>query len=737
MPDIKNFSAEWGGRTLSVETGKYATQAGGSCLMQYGETVVLATATMSEGTRDGIDFLPLMVEYEEKMYAAGRIKGSRFVKKEGRPTDEAVLVGRYIDRALRPLFNGDIRNDIQVIVTCLAFDGENDPDVLGLIAASCALHISDIPWNGPIADVRVGSINGEWVLNPTYEARGKSVLDLAFAGTPDKVVMVEAGAKEAAESLVLEAFWFGQKHLATPIKLIEEVRKAVGKEKRDVLSPKSDEDKAKRARKEEIQTIARPFISGAARELMFSTPLASKVERAHQKSEIKKRTAAFLESQGIGEDEVKHGTGIIGDVIEELVMISILTDGKRVDGRGIHDIRALTSEVGLLPRVHGSGHFKRGDTQVLSVVTLGGPGDAQVLDGMEHVETKRFFHHYNFPPYSVGEVKPMRGPGRREIGHGALAEKAISGMLPEKETFPYTIRVVSEVLGSNGSSSMGSTCGTTLALMDAGVPMKAAVAGIAMGLATDRQGNWKVITDLQDLEDGEGGMDFKIAGSETGITAIQMDTKTDGLTRPMIEQTFAQAREARLQVLGVMKACIAAPRADLSPHAPRIITLKIDPELIGNVIGPGGKMINEIIDTTGVDSIDIEDDGLVMITSRNAEAAKKAYDWVNNLTRKVQVGETFQGKVTRLMNFGAFVEFLPKQEGLVHISELAPWRVNEVGDIVNVGDKVFVKVSEVDALGRINLSMKQAAGNVYPEKPPAPAARPPSAAPRPPARPSR
>lgn len=744
MSDVKTFSTEWGGKTLTIETGKYATQAGGSVTVRYGDTIVLATAVMSDSGRDGMDFFPLMVEYEERLYAAGRIKGSRFIKKEGRPTDEAVLVGRAIDRAIRPLFDNRIRTDIQVVVTCLSFDGENDPDVLGLIGASCALHMSEIPWNGPIGCVRVGQIGGEWVLNPSYEARKKSILDLQFAGTAEKVVMVEAGAKEAPEDVVLGGFWFGMKHMAAPVKLIEEVRAACGKPKRDVFTPKNDEEAAKVARRAEVQALARPFILEATKELMFGAPRSSKVERAAQKKEIKKRAEAFLAGKGIEGDEIKYGTAIVGDVVEEAVSAAILQEGKRVDGRGITQVRELVCEVDVLPRVHGSAHFKRGDTQVLTTVTLGGPGDAQELDGMETVAKRRYFHHYNFPPYSVGEVKPMRGPGRREVGHGALAEKALFDMMPEMEGFPYTIRAVSEVFGSNGSSSMASTCGSTLALMAAGVPIKAPVAGIAMGLATDGKGAWKVITDLQDLEDGAGGMDFKIAGSAMGVTAIQMDTKTDGLTKDIIEATFRQAKDARQHILEAMLKAIAAPRADLSPYAPRIITLKINPEKIGAVIGPGGKVINEIIATTGVGSIDIEDDGLVMITSVNAEAAQKALAWVSSLTREAKVGEVFSGKVTRLMNFGAFVEFLPKQEGLVHVSEMAPWRVNEPGDIVKVGQEVQVKVSEIDNLGRINLSMKQAPGNVYPEKPPESAmgdSRPPARSsgfgngPRPPRRP--
>ena len=724
MSDINTFETDWGGKKLTIQTGKYATQANGACTVQYGDTIVLATAVMSETAREGLDFFPLLVEYEERMYAAGRIKGSKFVKKEGRPTDEAVLTGRFIDRAIRPMFDDRMRNEIQVVVTCLAFDGENDPDILGLIAASCALHISEIPWNGPIADIRVGQIDGQWVINPSYAAREKSTLDLAFAGTKDKILMVEAGARQVPEETVLEAFWFGQKHLDNPIELIEKVQKQVGKKKRDILTPKTDGEKALLEKQTAVQAVARPFIVEQVQELFFRVPVASKVERANQKMELKRRLKAYLAEKGIAEDDIHFGTDIVVDVLEEEISRLILDEERRVDGRHITQIRPLVSEVGMLPRAHGSGHFKRGDTQVLSVVTLGAPGDAQELDGMETVGKKRYFHHYNFPPYSVGEVKPMRGPGRREIGHGALAEKAIIPVLPPKESFPYTIQVVSEVLTSNGSSSMGSTCGSALALMDAGVPISAPVAGIAMGIATDAKGRWKVFTDLQDLEDGKGGMDFKVAGTDAGITAIQMDTKTAGLTKEMVIQTLNQAAIARKEILKVMAHAIAAPRPDLSPFAPRIITIQIDPEQIGSVIGPGGKMINEIIETTGVQSIDIEDSGLVMITSTNGESGKKAEEWVRNLTRTVVAGEIFKGKVTRLMDFGAFVEILPKQEGLVHISELAPWRVNTVGDIVKVGDAVMVKVKEIDELGRINLSMKAAPGNTYPKQPPASASAP-------------
>lgn len=717
MNKIQKFETQWGGKTLSIEVGKYAAQANGACMVQYGDTVILATATLSSNKRDGIDYLPLMVDYEEKLYAAGRIKGSRFMKTEGRPTDEAILTARFIDRALRPLFHSDIRNDIQVIVTCLAFDGENDPDVLGLIGGSCALAMSDIPWDGPIGCVRVGQVEGEWVLNPSYEAREKSLLDLAFAGTTETVIMVEAGANEAPENVVLEAFWFGQKHLKEPMELIGQVVKAAGKTKIDILSPKTEEEKSILVARKNVEDAVRPYILEQVKELFFKVPQATKGERAAQKTELKARTKQFLIDKGIDKDQIKYGTDIVIEVLETELTRAMIEDSRRVDGRGLNEIRPLLAEVQLLPRVHGTGHFMRGETQVLTIITLGAPGDEQTLDGMETVGKKRYFHHYNFPPFSVGEVKPLRGPSRRDIGHGGLAEKALRNMLPDKESFPYTVRAVSEVFGSNGSSSMASTCGSSLALMDAGVPIKAAVAGIAMGLASDDKGRFKVLTDLQDLEDGEGGMDFKIAGSKDGITAIQMDTKTKGLSREIVTQAVNQAFEARMKILDVMNAIIATPRPDLSPYAPRIITLRINPESIGSVIGPGGKMINEIIATTGVQAIDIEEDGLVMITSKDSNGADQAKAWIESLTREAKVGEIYQGKVVRVMDFGAIVEFLPKKDGMVHVSNMAPWRVENVTDIVKMGQMVFVKVMEINPDGKISLSMKEAPGNVYPEKP--------------------
>jgi len=716
-----------GNQSIKLEVGRFSEQANAAILVSYGDTVVHVTAVMGKSDTT-LSYFPLSVDFAEKLYAGGKIKGSRWVKRDGRPSDEAILKGRIIDRSIRPLFPKNVKRDVQIIATVLSADGANDADMLGLVGTSAALHVSNIPWDGPIAGIRVGMIEGAFVANPTYEQRASSSLDLIVSGSKEAIVMVEAGANEASEKTCLEGFEFGLKHLRKPLELIEQVRKEVGKPKKDVFAPKNAEEKTKNERREVIENLVHPFITEKTRELFFGEPKASKVERRLAKNKVKELTADFLTSQEISKDDQKYGLAIVGDVIEEEISRAIIEDGKRVDGRAINEIRFLLGEVAIFPRVHGSAHFKRGETQVISITTLGAPGDEQTLDGMELVGTKRFFHHYNFPPFSVGECKPMRGPSRRDIGHGALAEKALVPMMPDKETFPYTIRVVSEVLGSNGSSSMASTCGATLALMDAGVPIKAPVAGIAMGLASDKKGNWKVFTDLQDLEDGVGGMDFKIAGSREGITAIQMDTKTDGLSFEIIKTAVTQSREARMQILDVIIGTLPTHRPDLSPYAPRIITLRINPASIGNVIGPGGKMINEIIATTGVQAIDIEDDGLVCITSTNAEGAQKAFEWIKNLTREVVAGETFKGKVTRLMDFGAFVEILPKQEGLVHISKLAPWRVEKVSDIVKPGDEVFVKVSEIDDMGRINLSMKDAIGNVYPEKPTAPPAsnRPPN-----------
>ncbi|MFH0804988.1 MAG: polyribonucleotide nucleotidyltransferase [Patescibacteria group bacterium] len=708
---IQKFTAEVGGKTLAIETGKYAGLANAACTVQYGDTVVLSTVVLSSSIREGIDYFPLMVDYEERLYAAGKIKGSRFIKREGRPTDEAILTGRVIDRSVRPLFDQRMRNDVQLSVLVLSVDQENDPDVPALIAAATVLAMSESPWNGPIAGVRVGQINGEWVLNPSYEARGKSDLDLILAASRDKAVMIEAGAKQVSEEVVAGAIEFGQKHVRTVIDLIEQVVAAAGKKK---IVPAADGGEV--ATKVRAKVVA--FFSTEKRDTLFADP-----SRQAQKAAIEKLTTdldeALKADNEVTKEERAAGVGMLDEMINEAAMSYVLDTGKRVDGRALNEIRPLSAAVALLPRTHGSGLFQRGETQVMSIITLGSPGDEQTLDGMEENGKKRYMHHYNFPSYSVGEVKPNRGPGRREIGHGALAEKALLPLLPDKEAFPYTIRVVSEVLSSNGSTSQASVCGSSLALMDAGVPITAPVAGIAIGLVVDPKDatRYKVMTDIQGIEDHAGGMDFKVAGTAKGITAIQVDIKVDGLTMPMVRDALASAQTARQQILGVMQQAIAEPRKELSPYAPRITTIRINPELIRDVIGKGGETINKIIDECGgadVIKIDIEDDGLIFVTSTSSDMAKKAEEWIQNITREVVPGEVYEGTVTQIMKdrnsgteIGAIVELAPGKDGMVHISEFAEGRIRNVSDVVTVGQKLKVKVVEVDKeRGRTSLSVK-------------------------------
>ncbi len=706
MDPQKEYSIEWGGRTLTIGVGQLAQQANGSCTVRYGDTVVLCTATLGN-EREGADFFPLAVDFEERMYAAGRIKGSRFIKREGRPTDEAILSGRLIDRAIRPLFPDGLHNEVAVVATVFSHDQENDADVPGLIGASCALLLSNIPWNGPIAAVRIGQKDGAFTLMPTYAEVNGGGLDLIVAGTHNKTIMIEAGANIVSEDKMLEAMKFAHENLEPVITLIEKVAKENGKKKIDPMAPKSEEDAAKNEEVAQIHAKVLAFLHEHTATL-FSEPLKTKADRKAAVVRLKAELGSHLAELGIGKDNRKKAEDVVDAFIESEITRQILEDGERADGRAIDEIRELGCVVNVMPRTHGSGLFQRGGTQVLSSVTLGSPGMEQTLDTMEFQAKKRFFHHYNFPSYSVGETRGNRGPGRREIGHGALAERALLPVLPSREAFPYTIRVVSEVLGSNGSSSMGATCGSTLALMDAGVPLSAPVAGVAMGLASDEKAQkYRVITDLQDLEDGAGGMDFKIAGTRDGITAIQMDTKTSGLPWQVVVETLAQSKQARLRILDALLGVLPAPRIELSKWAPRIESFRINPERIRDVIGPGGKIINEIIAHCNV-QIDIEDDGLVLITSVNPDGMQKAVDWVKQLTREVAVGEIFMGPVTRVLDFGAFVEILPKQEGMVHISELAPQRVNKVTDVVSVGDLVKVKVIEIDSMGRLNLSIKRA-----------------------------
>ena len=688
-------TADIGGKSWTLSAGKFAPQSSGSVVIRVGDTMVMATVVMGNKPREGIDYLPLLVDYEEKLYAAGKIKGSRWVKREGRPSDEAILSGRVIDRSLRPMFDGRIRLDIQVVVTVLSVDGENDPDVLGLSAASAAVAVSDIPWDGPIAGVRVGRVEGKFVLNPSFLSveSGVSDLDLIVSGTGEHIIMVEAGAKEVSEEDVIAGCALAQTEIAKILEAVKSLSAKAGRPKREIpLFAPSEEVRTKLAVYDNEYSAC-----------LFVPNLA---ERDAKLSAFREKVIAEVAGE---DDELKRDVHyILDETMKKLVQKGILEKGQRVDGRGLDEIRAISCEVGLLPRVHGSGLFRRGETQVLTTVTLGGPGDEQLLEDLDTEEErkKRYMHHYNMPGFASGEVKPLRSPGRREIGHGALAERALLPMIPPKETFPYTLRLVSEVLSSNGSTSMASTCGSTLALMDAGIPILSPVAGIAMGLVLDKEsGKYKVLTDILGLEDGNGHMDFKVAGTKKGITALQLDIKVKGLTREILKDALATAKNGRLSIMEKMLQAIAVPRAEMSPYAPRIVSFKINPDKIREVIGPGGKVINGIIAETGV-KIDIEDDGTVMVTSTNAEASAKAVDWIKNLIREVQAGEVFQGTITRILDFGAFAEILPGQEGLIHISELEPHRVEKVTDVVKVGDIVPVKVINIDELGRINLSRK-------------------------------
>lgn len=692
---------EWGGRKLSVETGKLALQTQASCMVRYGDTVILATATMSKNTRDGIDFFPLMVNFEEKLYAAGRIKGSRFIKREGRPSEEAILSGRMVDRAIRPLFDDSMRNDTQVILTALSWDGENDSQVPAFVAASLALAVSPIPWKGPIGGARVGKVGGQLVLNPTFKQRDEGTLDMVVAGTPDKVIMVEMAASEEPEAEVLAAMQFGAKSLEPVLEFIKKIQKEIGQEKIDLHNNLTEAEIKLR----DMEKQAREFIASHEDDWIFDAPKKNRAERVAMVDRFSDALKEKMTAEVIDEKIMTIVLGRVKIYVEEIVTKRIIEKSERLDGRGLSDVRDLYSEVGLLPRTHGTGLFQRGDTQVLSVVTLGAPGDVQTLDTMEEEGTKRYMHHYNDTPATYGETGPLRGPGNRAIGHGALAERALQPVLPDEKDFPYAMRVVSEVLGSNGSSSMASTCASSLALMDAGVPIKKAVAGIAIGLASDKKGNWKVITDLQDVEDGPGGMDFKITGTDSGITVMQMDTKTDGLSWEIIEETFKCSREARFKILESMAKVIAEPRKEMSPYAPRIVTIQINPEKIRDVVGPGGKMINKIIDETGV-SIDIEQDGRVNITSNDAVGLEKAIEWVKSITHEITAGETYEGTVVRLEDFGAFVNVLPGQDGLVHVTDIAWAYTSKPSDVMKLGDKVNVVVKEIDSMGRVNLSMK-------------------------------
>lgn len=686
---MHTFQMQLGGRQLVIETGKMAKQASGSVLVRYGDTVVLVAATASAAPREGIDFFPLTIDYEERMYAVGKIPGG-FIKREGRPTEAAILSCRLIDRPIRPLFDEGFRNDVHVVATVLSVDQNNPPDIPAMIGASCALSISDIPFKGPIAGVRVGLLDGQFIINPTVEQQEKSELNLVVAGTKDAVLMVEAGAKEVPEDTILDAIMFGHDVIREVVALQEDMMAQIGNPKREM-------------KKYEVPAeIAQAVREYATEGLKTAVANADKVAREEQTKQVKEDAVAHFKE--IFPDNPKEVSYMLGKILKEIVRKMITVDKIRPDGRQLEEVRPITCEVGLLPRVHGSALFTRGQTQILNALTLGTLSDDQLLDGLGVEDHKRYIHHYNFPPYSVGETRPMRGPGRREIGHGALAERALLPMIPAETEFPYTLRLVSEAIESNGSTSMGSVCASTLSLMDAGVPIKAPVSGVAMGLVKDGD-YYTILTDIQGLEDALGDMDFKVAGTAKGVTAIQMDIKIAGINRAILESALAQAHRGRMHILGKMLEIIDKPRPDLSPYAPRIITLQIDPDKIRDVIGPGGKIIKKIIEETGV-TIDIEDDGKCYIAAVDQAAAKKAVNIIETLVRDVEVGASYLGKVTRLMNFGAFVEILPGKEGLVHISQLARERVAKVEDVVKIGDELLVKVTEIDRQGRINLSRK-------------------------------
>lgn len=688
MIESQVFACEVGGRTLTIESGKLAEQASGAVTVRYGDTVVLVTAVISDQPREGVDFLPLTVDYEERLYAAGKIPGG-FIRREGRPSEEATLASRLTDRPLRPLLPKGWRNEIQLIVTVLSADQENDPDILAVIGGSAVLSLSEVPFDGPVSAVHIGYINDEFTLNPTLAQLEDSQLDLVVASTKEAIVMIEAGAQEVSEDIVIQAARFGHEANQDIIKLQEKLRQTCGKAK--VEAPVTE------VNPEAVAAIS-PIINGRLAQAL-SQPEKPKREQAlsNLQKELTERLAeSFSEEDIISAFESK---------VKAEIRTNILDKAQRVNGRSLTEVRPISCELGLLPRTHGSALFTRGQTQVLTIATLGSVRKEQQLDGLGIEETKRFMHHYNFPPFSSGEVKRIGSPGRREIGHGALAERALLPVLPKSEDFPYTIRLVSEVLSSSGSTSMASVCASSLSLMDAGIPIKRAVAGVAMGLVTDEKGKYAILTDIEGMEDAYGDMDFKVAGTTEGITALQLDIKLKGIDLEILEKALNQAREARLFILDVMQQTIATSRPELSPYAPRVYKIMVDPAKIGDIIGTGGKTIRAITEETKV-TIDIENDGTVLISSPDEEAARKAINIIENLTKEVEVGSIYTGKVTRLLNFGAMVEIIPGKEGLVHISELAEYRVSRVEDIVKVGDEIMVKVIGIDELGRINLSRR-------------------------------
>ena len=682
------FQMELAGRQLVIETGKYAGQAGGSVLVHMGESYVLVCATGSKKPREGIDFFPLSVEYEEKLYAAGKIPGG-FIKREGRPSERAILSCRLIDRPIRPLFPKTFRNDVQIVATVLSVDNDVPTDVLAMIGSSAALSISNLPFMGPTGSVLVGLVDGEIVINPSEEQRSRSDLHLVVSGTKDAVMMVEAGAHEVSEETMLQAILKAHEEIKRIVAFISDIQEKVGVEKLAFEPHKPDA---------EFERLVREY---ATEKVRWSLDTFDRDERTRRSNEMEAEVIEHFAEEY--PDSEKDVSDIVYGITKEIVRDKIINHGIRPDGRAMTEIRPIWCEVGILPRPHGSAVFTRGQTQVMSIATLGAMGEVQILDGITSDDQKRYMHHYNMPSYSTGETRPMRGPGRREIGHGALAERALEPMIPGEDEFPYAIRVVSEAISSNGSTSMASVCGSTLALMDAGVPIKAPVAGVAMGLIKDdSNGNIAIMTDIQGLEDFLGDMDFKVAGTEHGITAIQMDIKIKGIDERILRRALAQAREGRLFILNKMLEVLPAPREELSRYAPKIITFSINPEKIGEVVGPRGKTINKIIAETGV-KIDIEDDGRVYISTPDSDAAKAAKKKIQSIVREIKVGDVFRGTVVRIMPFGAFVELLPGKDGMVHISKLTKGRLEKVEDYCNIGDTLLVKVNEIDKQGRVNL----------------------------------
>lgn len=694
MDTIIKKSMSLAGRELSIETGHLAKQASGAVLVRYGDTVVLVTATTSKEPREGVDFFPLTVDYEEKMYAVGKIPGG-FLRREGRATEAATLSARLIDRPIRPLFPKGYRCDVQIVATVLSVEADNEPDMCAMIGASAALHLSSAPFMGPIAGVSVGLIGDEFIINPTEAQRAESRMHLSVAGTFDAIMMVEAGAKEVPEEQMLDAIMFGHEEIQRIVAMIEEFRA-------DALAAGIAQNKIDVEPIELPEDIVADVEATAHDELKEALQIVNKQARDEAVSAVKdKAVEALIEKYPEQEEDLR---ATLEAMMKQIVRKLITLEHKRPDGRAITEVRPLTCEVDLLPRAHGSAVFTRGQTQIMSVTTLGSLRDNQLLDGIENVDSRRYLHHYNFPPYSVGETRPMRGPGRREIGHGALARRALEPVIPSEEEFPYTIRVVSEAIESNGSTSMGSVCGSTLSLMAAGVPIKKPVSGVAMGLI--REGDeFVVLTDLQGLEDALGDMDFKVAGTKDGVTALQMDIKISGINRAILKQALAQAYDGRMFIMDAMLAAIPAPRTELSPYAPRVLQMKIDVDKIKDVIGSGGKTIKKIIELTGVE-IDVEETGVVHILSVDADAAARAQKMIEDIVREPEVGEIYEGPVVKIMDFGAFVNILPGKDGLVHISQLAKKRVNKVEDVVKVGDIVRVKLVEIDKQGRLNLSMK-------------------------------